>query len=254
MGVLNPKGKLLQGAHLLPVTPGEDGEPDDAAERLRAFMAEIDLPVPGLEPLDCDSGTLPGSQCALVTAGTFRLVGAFSQGKLTGRVLMGTVRARVLLNTVAEFTVHLMQLVAGDSLVIQDGPSTPFLLRLGTGALPIGARRAVPLAPAERRVLAIRPGQVFGDTDGDFTFTPMDVLFMEAYMSLSVFQAGAKNVCVLTGRCQSTTRMTVWQLLQLKRLQLLAEVGVNIGVRGQLHGNLVQLLHAHDHAIDRVDF
>jgi hypothetical protein len=187
-----------------------------AAERLRSYMVEIDVPGNGLEPLDCLPGVLPASQCDVVLRDgvpVFRSVAAFSQGTLTGRLLVATVRGRVLLSAGVTFVrVSLLQLIAGDTSVPQGNMT--FAVRLGTAPLPIEghARRAL---PAPLPGLGTPGERVYGDTDGDGLFTGMDVLFMEAYIARSVY-SGAQTICVVQGRCQSTSRLTAWQLLQLK--------------------------------------
>jgi hypothetical protein len=187
-----------------------------ATERLRAYMVEIDVPGNGLEPLDCLPGVLPASQCDLVLRDgvpVFRSVAAFSQGQLTGRLLVATVRGRVLLNAVTFVHVSLLQLIAGDSDV-PPGNMT-FSVRLGTAPLPIDGRRALLSAAGGSPGIGASGERVYGDTDGDGRFTSLDVLFMESYIALSAF-SGVQTICVVKGRCQSTSRLTEWQLLQLK--------------------------------------
>ena len=194
-----------------------------AAARLQAYMVEVEIP--GIDPTDCTPGVLPGSQCQVLAASPaalFRSVGAFAQGQLTGRLLVATVRGRVLLNSVATARVTVLQLVVGDAQLVA-GPLPPqaFLLRLGTGPLP-SARRAAPGPPrmTMRRALSTPLGLplegVYGDTDGDGLFTPLDVLFAEAFVTATVSGAGA----VCTGqRCQPMEQLTAWQLQQLKPIR-----------------------------------
>lgn len=190
-----------------------------SAERLRSYMVEIDVPGNGLEPLDCLPGVLPTSQCDVVLRDgvpVFRSVAAFSQGNLTGRLLVANVRGRVLLSAGVTFVrVSLLQLIAGETSVPQGNMT--FAVRLGTGPLPVEghARRSLPTNAPLSPGLGTPGERVYGDTDGDGLFTAMDVLFMETYMARSVY-AGAQTICVVQGRCQSTSRLTEWQLLQLK--------------------------------------
>lgn len=192
---------------------------------LQSYMVELELPGSGVEPLDCSPGVLPNSQCALTVSGSetgggaiFRSVGAFSQSQLTGRLLVAVIKLRVVLNALGPLNIHLLQAVLGDSRVSPHRES--YVIRLGTSpfvpsSLPIHDPRALAVPSVGQLV-----GQqmVWGDTDGDGGFTSMDVLFMEKYMALSVFK-GEQAICVETALCQLSTRLTVWQLLQLKPLR-----------------------------------
>ena len=186
---------------------------------LQSYMVEIDMPGSGTEPVDCSSGSLPNSQCALVEdSRVFRSVGAFSQSQLSGRILVATVQLRVTLNALATLRVHLMQAVVGGS--IMEPHNVSYVIRLGSAPIPVSTVVLSGVTGTNnRRVLrgagTERPPQVYGDTDGDGQFTSMDILFMENYIALSVYK-GEQQICVVQGRCQSTIRLTVWQLLQLK--------------------------------------
>jgi hypothetical protein len=98
-------------------------------------------------------------------------------------------------------------------------PSTiAYVVRLGAGPLELSSVGPAALLNP-RRVMMIGgsnpTARTYGDTDGDGKFTPMDVLFMEKYMGLGAL-ARPGQVCVLRNNCQSTARMSQWQLLQLK--------------------------------------
>ena len=188
-----------------------------AAERLRAYMVEIDVAGSGLDLVDCSPGVLPGSQCDVVLrqdSQIFRAVGAFSQGNVTGRLLVATVRGRVLLNAVTFVRVSLLQLVVGDAII--PPASMSFLVRLGTDPVPGTPGRRV-LGQPSSSAAAVPGVGVYGDTDGDGFFTCMDVLFMESYIAVSsaAYSAGS-SICIVRGRCQLVARLTEWQLLQLK--------------------------------------
>lgn len=190
-----------------------------AGTPLQAFMVEVDIPGFAVEGAWCATGVIPNSQCALVgqsgdKASVFRTVGAFSQSQLTGRLLVATVSVRVLLNSLVGIHVRLLQAVVGGVLVPPLNQS--IVVRLGDELMaPSGGR--VWWASGEERVAGsvYSPLQIFGDTDGDGAFTSMDVLFMEKYIVSSVFR-GEQMICVILGRCQSSLRLTVWQLMQLK--------------------------------------
>ena len=191
------------------------------SDALKAYMVDIELPGLGVEPVDCSPGVIANSQCAVLMTGTvpsvFRAVGAFSQSQLTGRILVATIQCRVLLNALTVLQIRLLQGLAAGAGVMQPHASS-YLVRLGVGSL--GASSVTPLGlllPSSPGVTAgsQQAAGVFGDTDGDGTFSTMDVLFMESYMAVSVSR-GEQSVCVERLNCQSTSRLSVWQLLQLK--------------------------------------
>ena len=192
------------------------------SDALRAYMVEIELPGLGVEPVDCSPGAVANSQCAVLVSGgvgttpsVFRAVGAFSQSQLTGRILVATVKCRVLLNTLAALQVRLLQGLVAGGVSIQPHTAS-FLVRLGTDSF--GASSVTPLGslPPTAGVAVKKQEAVFGDTDGDGTFSTTDVLFMESYMAVVSVSKGEHLVCVENLSCQSTSRLSVWQLLQLK--------------------------------------
>lgn len=187
--------------------------------RLQSYMVEILLPGSGTEPLDCAPGVLPNSQCALVAgestdAFVFRSVGAFSQSQLSGRLLVATVRIQVFLDTLAPLQVRLLQAIAGEDVSVPPHTTT-FMIKLGNELPPLYglATTFQPTAPLASTSQTVR---VYGDTDGDGFFTAMDVLFMEKYMALLVYGRDQLICIEKNAKCQSASRLTVWQLLQLK--------------------------------------
>lgn len=185
-----------------------------APGKVQSYLVDVTLDGSGLVPAACSPGSLPNSQC-VITKNRVRYVAAFGDSQLSGRILLGTVHATVLLNALAVVYVALDQCVVSETLLPIHAVS--YIVRLGSGPLTAGSDG--PPLSATRRVLTpggSDPGaRVYGDTDGDGSFTPMDVLFMEKYMALGVLSRPAR-VCVLQNACQSTTRLSSWQLLQLK--------------------------------------
>ena len=191
-----------------------------SSARLQSYMVEAEVTGSGVSVTECQAGSLPNSQCALVGHGLFRGVGAFAQSQLHGRIRVLTMRFMVLLDALAFVHVRLLQGLVDGALV--QPHNTTYVIRLGTGLLADNslAPLAVPLLAGARRVLlpsgvAGGVGKVFGDTDADGAFTALDVLFMENYIALGVFQ-GVQQICVVRGKCQLTTRLSVWQLQQMK--------------------------------------
>lgn len=186
-----------------------------AAGFLQSFLLDVEVVGSGLGPENCSPGLLPNDQCAVTKTRT-RFAGAFSNSQLTGRILFGTLNGTAMLDSLVVVHVHLVQCVVSEELITPRSAS--FVLRVGSGQLStssVGPGTGLAL----RRV--IMPGgsspasRVYGDTDGDGAFTPMDVLFMEKYTALGVLNR-PERVCVLKTSCQLTTRLSTWQLLQLK--------------------------------------
>ncbi len=182
---------------------------------LRAYMMDVEVVGSGLGPETCSAGSLPNSQCTVTRTRT-RFAGAFSNSQLSGRSLLGSIRGTVMLDSLVVVHVHLLQCVVGDELL--PPRSASYVVRTGTGLLTLST--AGPGVPnTVRRVLM--PGgtapdsRVYGDTDGDGAFTTIDVLFMEKYIAVGVSNK-PERICVLKSRCQLTTRLSEWQLMQLK--------------------------------------
>lgn len=182
---------------------------------LQSYLLDLEVADTGLRLAACSPGLLPNSQCA-VTGQKIRFVGAFSDSRLVGRILVGTARGLVLLDALAVVHITMAQCVVDRELLPPRAIS--YVVRLGAGALELSSvGPAALLSP--RRVMMIGgsnpAARIYGDTDGDGFFTPMDVLFMEKYMGLGAL-ARPGQLCVLRNNCQSTVRLSQWQLLQLK--------------------------------------
>jgi hypothetical protein len=181
---------------------------------LQSYLLDVEVVGSGLEATSCMAGLLPNSQCA-VTGQRARYVGAFSDSQLSGRILLGTVRGTVLLDALAVIHGTLVECVVNGELL--QPRAIEHVVRLGVAPLVLSSVGPATMPP--RRVLL--PGgsnptaRLYGDTDGDGAFTPMDVLFMEKYMGLGALTRPAQ-VCVLKAACQSTARLSAWQLQQLK--------------------------------------
>jgi len=181
---------------------------------LQSYLLDLEVVDSGLQLSSCSPGLLPNSQCA-VTRHRIRYVGAFGDSRLVGRVLVGIARGVALLDALAVVHLTLEQCVVDSELLVPH--SISYVVRLGSG--PLETSSVGPAALSPRRVL-LKGGsnpsaRSYGDTDGDGLFTPMDVLFMEKYMGLGVLTRPGR-VCVLKNTCQSTSRLSSWQLLQLK--------------------------------------
>ena len=206
----------------LPVPPSEVGSILTiplyiySPSNLRSYTLEVYLPEIAVEPLECTGSGVSNSQCGVVSRDGktfFRSVGAFTQSGLTGRVLMASIKLRVLLDALVAMRVTLIQAVVG--LLIIPPQEYVFVLRLGSPASqsPVTtSRRILPTPPLQDPF-----GRVYGDTNGDGDFTSADVLFLEYYLVVSVFKP-PQMICVPLpdSECQSTDQLTQWQLMQLK--------------------------------------
>lgn len=185
---------------------------------LQSYTLEISAPSTAFQAINCSAGSLPNSQCVVIpTSGDvfFRAGGAFLQSEVTGSVLVAVIRGTVLLNTLINLQITLIQALIDGQPIEDSGYS--FVLRLGTGTIPSGqtvlSRRWLKQSVRGRHILSIQGASgVWGDTDGDGSFTSMDILFLQAYIATLAF-AGPQKICVI--KCQETTQLTGWQILQL---------------------------------------
>lgn len=190
------------------------------SEILKAYMVEIELVGSGVEAVDCSVGTLANSQCAVCSGGTrtmFRAIGAFSQSQLTGRILLCRIQVRVLLNYLGALHVNLLQVLFGGGSTLEPRRVSR-LIRFGTGVPTISDVSYIDGGSSPNALMPNQPStpqRVLGDADGDGIFSSVDVLFMESYIAVSVSR-GEQMICVEGLKCQSSSRLTQWQLLQLK--------------------------------------
>jgi len=186
-----------------------------APARLRSYTIEVYLDELLFESGGCTGGYLPNSQCAIMTTGPdaptfFRMVGAVLQSQSTGRLLVGTVTGRPLLDAVGGVHVRVLQAIVGEQVL--GSSDYAFQIRLGTSA---GNYQYRPVLTTPMTGAPVYLSEAYGDTDGDGFFTSLDVLFMEHYAAVSVF-AGEQQICTVQGRCQLKSQLTAWQLMQLK--------------------------------------
>lgn len=190
----------------------------------QAFTVEITAPDAAISWTGCAVFLFSTSECNIIQRdgrNIVRLLGSYSESQVVGRVLVGNAMGKIKLNAVTVLNVALVDAVL-DTLVLKQ-VRTDYTIATGvvksTDNVFIPSRRLLQagLLTPRRRMLSVIPvSGVWGDTSGDGVFNVMDVLFLQSYLTVSVF-SGDQNICA--GTCQLQSTLSAWQVLQLKAIR-----------------------------------
>ena len=190
----------------------------------QAFTVEVTAPEAAISWTGCAVFLFSTSECNIIDRNgrkIVRLLGSYSESQVVGRVLIGNAMGKINLNAIITLKVVLVDAVL-DTLVFQM-LETDYTLATGVvksiNNVVLPARRLLQagLSPARRRMLAlVQVSGVWGDTSGDGVFNVMDVLFLQSYLTVSVF-SGDQSICA--GTCQLQSTLSAWQVLQLKAIR-----------------------------------